>query len=118
MKNTSKYQRQFFPVSSPAMKWATKTHIEKENMVTDTSVTLPEIETLPEELVISTESYEDTDNITDSDKDEKNPINKKPIILAVVLGSVGVCVVVIIMTVASSKTNVRSRRQKKLNKKR
>ena len=29
MKNTSKYQRQFFPISSPSMKWATKTHIEK-----------------------------------------------------------------------------------------
>ncbi|MDD4688924.1 MAG: 2-isopropylmalate synthase, partial [Eubacteriales bacterium] len=29
MKNPSKYKRQFFPVESPKMKWATKTHIEK-----------------------------------------------------------------------------------------
>ncbi len=29
MKNPSKYQRQFYPVASPSMKWAAKTHIEK-----------------------------------------------------------------------------------------
>ena len=29
MKNTEKYQRQFFPVKNPEMKWAQKTHIEK-----------------------------------------------------------------------------------------
>jgi len=29
MKNTSKYERQFFPIKNPKMKWAQKTHIEK-----------------------------------------------------------------------------------------
>lgn len=29
MKNTSKYTRQFFPISNPTMKWAKKTYIEK-----------------------------------------------------------------------------------------
>ena len=29
MNNTSKYTRQFFPISNPTMKWATKTYIEK-----------------------------------------------------------------------------------------
>lgn len=29
MRNTEKYQRQFFPVKNPEMKWAQKTHIEK-----------------------------------------------------------------------------------------
>ncbi|MBQ4527756.1 MAG: 2-isopropylmalate synthase [Clostridia bacterium] len=28
MKNTAKYQKQFFPVKNPKMKWVTKTHVE------------------------------------------------------------------------------------------
>ena len=29
MKNTAKYERQFFPAPKTAMKWATKTYIDK-----------------------------------------------------------------------------------------
>lgn len=29
MRNTAKYQRQFFPIANPTMKWAQKTHIDK-----------------------------------------------------------------------------------------
>lgn len=94
----------------------TKSHAEKEqDLETQTVGTIAPVETLPSELVVPGINTEESASETDADRPEsKAPfkIDKKFVIVAIVLTSVGVCIVVIIFTVISSKTNVRARKRK------